>query len=114
MIKNLYGNSQWVNVSQGGTTMPYLNNTQPMAGMLRMNSSMNRIEVYDGMAWIQFGSDVTLDLSEQAKETLRWAYDKMNEERQLKELMNQHPGLKDLHDKFEMMKVLCQEEETKK
>jgi hypothetical protein len=25
--------------------------------------------------------------------------------------MDKHPGLKDLYDKFEMLKVLCQQEE---
>lgn len=114
MIKNLYGNSSWINIGQGNTTMPYLNTTQPMAGMIRMNSSLNRMEVYDGQNWIAYGSDVHVDLSESAKKTLIWAREKMEEENRLKELMKKHPGLKDLHDKFEMMKVLCQEEEKEK
>lgn len=114
MIKNVYGNSQWLNVSPPGTNMPYINTSQPMAGMLRMNPNMNRMEVYDGTNWLEYGSTVNLDLSEQAKETLRWAYGKMSEERQLKELMDRHPGLKDLNDKLEMMKILCLEEEKAK
>ena len=114
MIKNLYGNSQWINVGQGNTTMPYLNTNQPMSGMIRLNSSMNRVEVYDGQNWVQVGSDAHVDLSETSKETLTWARAKMEEERRLKELMEKHPGLKDLNDKFEMMKILCQEEEKEK
>ena len=93
--------------------MPYLN-TQPMSGMVRVNSSMNRTEVYDGQNWIPLGADAHVDLSEQAKQALSWAYDKMGEERRLRELMERHPGLKELNDKFEMMKVLCQEEEKEK
>lgn len=114
MIKHIYGNGQWVNVSQSGTVMPYLNATQPMSGMIRMNSSLNRLEVYDGQTWIQFGGDVQFDLSENAKQVLTWANDKMKQEQQLKELMSRHPGLQDLNDKFEMMKILCQEEENTK
>ncbi len=110
MIKNLYGNSSWITVNQQGTTMPYLNN-QPMAGMVRVNSSMNRTEVYDGHTWIPFGSDAHVDLSETAKQTLAWAQEKMLEEQRLKELMSHHPGLRDLNDKFEMMKILCEQEE---
>lgn len=113
MIKNLYGNSSWITVNQQGTTMPYLNN-QPMTGMVRVNSSMNRTEVYDGQNWIAFGADAHVDLSETAKQTLSWAQEKMLEEYRLKELIGRHPGLRDLHDKFEMMKVLCQEEEKEK
>lgn len=111
MIKNLYGNGSWVNVQPSSTTMPYVNTSQPLAGMLRMNAGMNRIEVYDGSNWQSFGSDAHVDLSENAKEVLRWAQDKMREEAELKKLMEKHPGLKDLQEKFEMMKILCKEEE---
>lgn len=90
--------------------MPYLNTTQPMTGMIRVNSNLGRTEVYDGQNWVQYGADAHVDLSETAKKTLSWAQEKMLEEHRLKELMSRHPSLKDLHDKFEMMKVLCQEE----
>ena len=33
------------------------------------------------------------------------------QEKKLQEMMERHPGLQELHDKFEMMKVLCHEEE---
>jgi hypothetical protein len=39
---------------------------------------------------------------------------KQHQERNLKEMMERHPGLKDLHDKLEMMKILCQEESEQK
>lgn len=113
MIKNVYGNSAWINASVHGSQMPYVNTTQPSAGILRLNPSMNRIEVYDGQNWLGIGADTQLDLSENAKETLTWAKKKMEEEKELAELMAKHPGLKELKDKFEMMKALCQEEETK-
>jgi hypothetical protein len=35
----------------------------------------------------------------------------MQQDAQLKDLMDRHPGLKDLNDKFEIMKALCMEEE---
>ena len=91
--------------------MPYLNTTQPMTGMVRINPNMNRTEVYDGQTWVPFGADAHVDLSEQAKQALTWAQNKMQEEIKLLDLLEKHPGLKDLHDKFQVMKVLCQEEE---
>lgn len=114
MIKNIYGNGAWLNVSGTNTVLPYLNTNQPMAGMLRANPGQNRIEVYDGQNWCGIGSDTNVDLSESTKETLTWARNKMEEERKLKDLMEKHPGLKELNDKLEMMKVLCTEEENKK
>jgi hypothetical protein len=42
-----------------------------------------------------------------------WSIKKMEEESRLQSLMARHPGLKELNDKFEMMKVLCQQQENK-
>jgi hypothetical protein len=44
-----------------------------------------------------------------ARQAVDWAIRKQREEDELEALMKQHPGLKDLHDKLEMMKILCQE-----
>lgn len=110
MIKNIYGNSAWINVGSGSTSLPYVNTTQPVSGMLRSNPSMNRIEVYDGQNWIGIGGDTHIDLSEPVKETLTWARKKMEEEKKLAELMDKHPGLKDAYDRLEVMKALVNEE----
>jgi len=113
MINHIYGNGPWLSVTQQGTAIPYIDTTQTMSGMLRLNPKMNRIEVYDGQNWQSLGGDANVDLSENTKEVLIWAKTKMQHERQLESLMERHPGLKDLHDKFQIMKVLCQEEENK-
>jgi hypothetical protein len=54
---------------------------------------------------------VTINLTTETTKILEWARDKMQQDAQLKDLMDRHPGLKDLNDKFEIMKVLCMEEE---
>ena len=92
--------------------MPYLNTSQPMTGMIRVNPNMGRTEVYDGQNWIQFGADAHVDLSETTKQTLAWAQEKMLEEHRLKELMGQHPGLKDAYERLEIMKILVMEQES--
>ena len=111
MIKQINSDPQWIQVQQGYHGVPPISPGAQSAGLLRYNSNTNNIEVYNGMAWYGIDTTVGIDLSSSAKETLTWAYNKMQEERRLKDLMAQHPGLKDLHDKFEMMKVLCMEEE---
>jgi hypothetical protein len=116
MINNVYGNSQWMNIQTYQGNRPYINTTQPIAGMVRYNNTNGGcMEVYDGSTWqpIANGS-VDIDLNENAKRILEWAEEKMHEEKKLQELLARHPGLKDLHDKFEMMKILCQEEEKHK
>jgi hypothetical protein len=111
MIKQINSDPQWIQVQQGYHGVPPISPGAQSAGLLRYNSNTNNIEVYNGMAWYGIDTNVGIDLSPSAKETLTWAYNKMQEERRLKDLMSRHPGLKDSHDKFEMMKVLCMEEE---
>jgi hypothetical protein len=114
MIKNITTDTTWIQQQNSYHSVPPMSPGAQSAGILRWNTNTNTIEVYNGMSWYTIDTSVSLDLSEQAKQTLSWAYDKMIEERKLKELLARHPGLKELNDKFEMMKVLCQEEEKHK
>jgi hypothetical protein len=111
MIKQINSDAQWIQVQQSYHGVPPISPGAQSAGLLRYNSNTNNIEVYNGLAWFGIDTNASIDLSSNAKETLTWAYNKMQEEKRLKDLMDQHPGLKDLHDKFEMMRVLCLEEE---
>lgn len=112
MIKHIQGGSEWLNVHSYQGSTPYINTSQPSTGMIRMHPSSGRFEVYDGSTWHEIANgSAEIDLSHDAKETLSWARDKMKVERRLKDLLAQHPGLKELHDKFEVMRVLCEQEE---
>ena len=114
MINNIYGASGWIAVNGNPNSMPYINLSQPMAGMLRLNPSTNTIDVYNGSTWMSVSNDVSIDFSERVKQVLAWAEGKMIEEQKLRELMERHPGLKSLHDQLEMMKMLCTVEEENK
>jgi hypothetical protein len=113
MINNIHGNSQWLNVETYQGNKPYINNTQPIAGMVRYNiHNGGCMEVYDGSSWQPFANgSANIDLTEDTKRILEWAEVKMQEDQKLKDLIDRHPGLKELNDKFEMMRVLCMEEE---
>jgi hypothetical protein len=111
MIKSLSSGSQHIAVSGGNPGAPHISPGAVGAGMVRYNPNIQQMEVYDGLTWQGINSHVTIDLGMTSKETIEWAHKKMQEEKRLQELMHHHPGLKDLHDKFEMMKVLCMEEE---
>jgi hypothetical protein len=91
---------------------PYVSPGSNGAGMVRYNSNMQQFEINDGNSWLSIPSmHPTIGLSPDAEETLRWANRKMQEEQELNELMSQHPGLQELHDKFKMLEVLCRKEE---
>ena len=111
MIKNIYSGSNHIQINPGYGNVPPISPGAQSAGMLRWNTSSNTIEVYNGVAWFSVDTTANISLSDSAQSALDWAVNKMQEEDRLKSLMDRHPGLKDLNDKFEMMKVLCQEEE---
>ena len=114
MIRGVNGGAHIV-VSNAYESKPYINPGATSAGMVRYNSNMDCLEVYDGMTWFTIGTaHPTVELSPLARQAVDWAIHKQREEDELKALMEQHPGLKDLHDKLEMMKILCQEEEKEK
>jgi hypothetical protein len=98
----------------GGLSPPYINMTQPSAGMVRYNGSSQLMEVYDGTVWLQMGSHPTIQLDARVQEILYWAEKKMREDQELEKRMEQHPGLRDAYEKFKVMDVLTQENDNKK
>ncbi|CAB4133655.1 hypothetical protein UFOVP257_377 [uncultured Caudovirales phage] len=114
MIRGINGGSH-ILVSNTYESKPHISPGSLSAGMVRYNSNMDCLEVYDGISWFTIGTaQPTVELSPMARQAVDWAIRKQREDDELEALMKKHPGLKDLHDKLEMMKVLCQEEENKK
>ena len=118
MIKSIgSGSNNYITVSGGivpSNTLAYSNvqNELRVTGNLRYNANTSNYEVYDGNNWQMLNtSHATVELTSRTEEILRWAEYKMHEEKKLQDLMQRHPGLRDLNDKLEMMKILCQEEE---
>lgn len=101
--------SPWLVVNHS-QNKPYFPTSNLSAGMLRYNPSNNSVEVYDGSSWFTFSGHAEVNLSPEAQQIMNWAREKMREEEELKVLMNKHPGLRDLHEKFELMKALVAED----
>ena len=101
-------------ISDGYAPTPTFSPGAQSAGMVRYNTNMQCMEVYDGIGWQTiYTAHPTVDLAPASREAVEWAMRKQQEERKLKDMMERHPVLQELHDKFEMMKVLCYEEENK-
>ena len=111
MIKNIHSSSNHIQIGQGYSNVPPISPGAQSAGMLRYNTSSNTIEVYNGQAWFSIETTTDILLSPMAQQAVDWSIKKMEEESRLQSLIARHPGLKELNDKFEIMKVLCQEEE---
>lgn len=109
MINNLSITSPHLTTSS--YSAPYIGNTGQSAGNMRFNTTTQQMEVFDGSIWINISQNVSVGLSWTAEEAIRWAHDKMQEESELKERMEKHPGLRDAYEKFQMMDILTKEED---
>ena len=110
MIKGLQGVGS-VQVGAGNTSLPYVNQNpaNPVQGMIRVWGT--DMQVFDGSNWMNIGTSyATVGLDMSTEEAIQWAKRKMQEERDLKDRMERHPGLKDAYEKFKVMDILTLEE----
>ena len=98
MIKGLQGDS-YIVVSGGDTAVPYVTqNTQnPMQGIIRING--NLMETFDGARWMTMNTSyATVMLKPEYSVILEWAAKKMQKEKEIQALAEQHPAIADLVD----------------
>lgn len=124
MIDYIVGGEYLVVTSNKGA-QPYINmsGNQPMIGAMTYDHATQQMKVYDGNTWMSVGGgSATVNLTGQAISILKWAEQKMQEEKELFALAEKHPTIKDLVDqmnstvadyqhKIAMVKNLIQEEE---
>jgi hypothetical protein len=109
MINNLTVSSPFLTTSSYGS--PHIGTNGQSAGQIRYNTSLQQVEVYDGVAWIMLSQNTSIGLSYEAEEVLRWAQVKKQEEAELMSKLEKYPALKDTYDKFKMMEALAYEQE---
>ena len=109
MINNLHVTSPFLTTSS--YSMPHIGNNGQSAGTVRWNTSGQQMEVFDGITWISINQNVTIGMSYEADEVLRWAGFKMREEDELKKRMEKYPTLKHAYEQFKMVEILVHEEE---
>ena len=110
MIKGLQG-TPGIIVDGGNTSLPYVNqnSSNPMQGMMRIWGT--DMQVFDGSSWITMSTSyATVGLEPTAEEAIKWVRHKMEEERDLLQRMERHPGLKQAYEQFKIMDALTLEE----
>ena len=91
---------------------PYISPGAQSAGMLRYNTNMNNIEVYDGIGWKEISNNyASIGLTGEAEMLLDWAREKRDEDSRFKALMESHPGIRDLKEKLDVMIALVAKEQ---
>lgn len=92
--------------------LPYIDGvpTQSMdyhIGTVRYNGTHRALEAYDGYSWrIISNPNTTVGLSAEAEEAMEWAIKKMHEERQIQELAEKYPAIKDAKEKLDILLTL--------
>jgi uncharacterized radical SAM superfamily protein len=87
-------------------------------GDVRYNTSIQRLEVYDGNMWVELNtSHASVGLTPEAESALDWAIKKKNEDMVLENLAKSNPTIadlinqkKELDDKIKMVQTLMKED----
>jgi hypothetical protein len=111
MIKGISSIGPYIQVNGGNPNPTYFNHSAPSAGIVRFFN--NNLEVYDGSAWVQLANSyASVEMTPDAIAILSWGRDKMAEEARIKDLAEQHPGIKDLQQKLEIMIALVNQDKN--
>ena len=97
MIKAIHTSGKYIQVI-GGSASTYVNTQIGSQGVgnLRFNTSAQRLEVYDGMTWLELNMPhASVGLNAEAEEAIDWAQRQMAEEKRLEVLAKQHPAVAD-------------------
>ena len=84
-------------VSGGNTSVPYVNQNinNPVTGMIRISGT--DMQVFDGSNWMTMSTSyASVGLSPEAELLLDWAKKKRDEEKELEELAQTNPTIRDL------------------
>ena len=120
MIRGIAQGGRYINVVGGNPTNPYIPPGGQSAGMVRYNTNMNNVEVYDGQVWKELSNGyASVTLTAEAEALLDWARIKRDEELQLETLAREHPAvkaayeaLKRAEDQLKTTIILSKDEKT--
>ena len=97
MIKAIHTIGKYIQVI-GGSASTYVTAQGGSQGVgnLRFNTSQQRLEVYDGMTWLELNTPhASVGLNPDAEAAIEWAQRQMAEEKRLAALAKDHPAVAD-------------------
>ncbi len=117
MIKTAGSTSPYLTVSAYNGNLGYIS-PGAQAGSVRYNTSMNTMEVFDGVVWQNISGHVDVGLSIDATQALDWAKRKMAREAELNALAKDHPtvaaaleAVRKAEEQLDILAILCKEEQ---
>ena len=110
MIKSIMSYGKYITVTGGlPPTSNYVNNFSGAQGLgnVRFNTVSQSLEMWDGNTWMPLASSyASVGLNTEAEELLDWAKRKRDQELHIEKLAEQHPGIRDLKEKLDIMLAL--------
>jgi hypothetical protein len=106
MIKGISQGGRYINVVGGNPINPYIPPGGQSAGMMRYNTNMNNVEVYDGQVWKEISNGyASVALTAEAEALLDWTRKKRDEEMQIETLAKEHPAINIALDNLKKAKI---------
>ena len=95
MIDHIKVGGPWIEITSTDGTIPYVpSSPNPMQGAVRVINGQQ--EVWSGSYWTaMYGGSVTINLTNRAEVVMKWAYEKMEQERRAEELAKTKPAVAD-------------------
>jgi ABC-type transporter lipoprotein component MlaA len=98
MIDNIIGSTN-IMVIGGSSSGPYINLSNPSAGMVRYNGTF--FEVYDGYGWqVVASNSAEIHLTGSALSSIEWVQKKMAEEHEMQKLAQDSPAVRAAYEAF--------------
>jgi hypothetical protein len=97
MIKAIHSSGRYIQV-MGGSASTYVTGQSGSQGVgnLRFNTSGQRLEVYDGMSWVELNMPhASVGLNAEAEQAIDWVRRQMEQEHRLEILAKEHPAVAD-------------------
>lgn len=113
MIKSINAVGKYLGVMGATPPHTYINSQSGLQGVgnVRYNTTNQVFEVFDGNMWMQLSmAHAQIGLSQEAESILDWARHKRAEEERIMKLADEHPGIKDLQQKLDVMIALVSKE----
>jgi len=106
MIKGIAHTGRYLQVTGGSPMNPYIPPGSQSAGMVRYNTNMNIMEVYDGQYWKEISNNyASVSLTGEAELLLDWVRKKRDEEIQFETLAKEHPAINIALDNLKKAKI---------
>lgn len=114
MIKGIQSTGLHVVTSNNPGSIPYIQPKTDHPSIGQMRCIQGHIEIFDGANWIRaYLGESTVSLGEDAQNAIKWSLRKMQEEKELQDRLEKHPGLKDAYEKFQVLDALTKDNDSK-